>query len=150
MKRLFILLGLIGVIHVLSSFNYKATLLNTKKEINDIYSVGLMSSMTPAFTELDGNLFLAIKTEGHIKVEDGDVIEFIFGKKTKLISFHVNEINQDLIDTGNANIFVMVHHDLALMLKSNRLKQIKVSHNGEVQSFVVNKFWAPDQNMASL
>ena len=109
-----------------------------------------MSSMTPAFTELDGNLFLAIKTEGYIKVEDGDVIEFIFGKKTKLISFHVNEINQDLIDTGNANIFVMVHHDLALMLKSNRLKQIKVSHNGEVHSFMVNKFWAPDQNMASL
>ena len=150
MKRLFILLGLIGVIHVSVGFNSSAKLLSTKKEINDTYSVGLLSLMTPSFTQLDGNLFLAIKTTGPIEVEDGDVIEFIFGKKTKLISFHVNEINQDLIDTGNANIFVMVHHDLALMLKSNRLKQIKVSHNGEVHSFVVNKFWAPDQNMASL
>lgn len=150
MKRLFILLGLIGVIHVSAGFNSSANLLRTKKEINETYSIGLLSIMTPTFTQLDGNLFLAIRTEGPIEVEDGDVIEFIFGRKTRLVSFHVNEINQDLINTGNANLFVMVHNDLALALKKHRLKHINVKHNGEVYSYEVNKFWAPDQYMASL
>ena len=150
MKRLFILLGLIGVIHVSAGFNSSANLLRTKKEINETYSIGLLSIMTPTFTQLDGNLFLTIRTEGPIEVEDGDVIEFIFGRKTRLVSFHVNEINQDLINTGNANLFVMVHNDLALALKKHRLKHINVKHNGEVYSYEVNKFWAPDQYMASL
>jgi len=150
MKKLFILLGLIGVIHVSAGFNSSAKLLRTKKEINETYSIGLLSLMTPSFTQLDGNLFLAIKTEGSIEVEDGDVIEFIFGRKTRLISFHVNEINQDLINTGNANLFVMVHNDLALALKKHRLKNINVKHDGEVYSYEVNKFWTPDQYMTSL
>ena len=150
MKRLFILLGLIGVIHVSVGFNSSAKLLSTKKEINDTYSIGLLSLMTPSFTQLDGNLFLAIKTTGPIEVEDGDVIEFIFGKKNRLISFHVNEINQDLINTGNADLFVMIHNDLALALKSHRLKHINVMHNGDTYSSEVNKFWAPDQFMANL
>jgi hypothetical protein len=150
MKRLFILLGLIGVIHVSAGFNSSANLLRTKKEINDTYSVGLLTPITPSFTQLNGNLFLAIKTASPIEVEDGDVVEFIFGRKTSLISFHVNESNQEIINTGNASLFVMVHNDLAIALKKHRLKHINVRHNSELYSYEVNKFWAPDQYMTSL
>ena len=106
--------------------------------------------ITPLFTQLEGNLFLAIKTTANLDVEDGDVVEFIFDKKNSLVSFHVNEINQDLIDTGNANLFVMIHSELALKLKSHRLQEIKISHNNEVYTLKVDNFWAPDQYMASL
>ena len=150
MKRLFILLGFIGVIHVSAGFNTSAKLLNPKKEVNATYSADLLSLITPSFTQVDGNMFLAIKTEGQVEIEDGDVVEFIFNKRTRIISFHVNDINQDLINTGNASLFVMVHNELALSLKSQRLKRINIKHNDEVISIQVDKFWIPHQYMTSL
>ena len=150
MKRLFILLGLIGVIHVLAGFNTSAKLINPKKEVNDAYSVDLLSRITPAFTQVDGNMFLAINTEGQIEIEDGEVVEFVFNKRIRIISFHVNDINQDFIDTGNASLFVMVHNDLALSLKSHRLKRIIIKHDNKVYSIAVDKFWAPHQYLTSL
>jgi hypothetical protein len=150
MKRLFILLGLIGVIHVLAGFNTSAKLINPKKEVNDVYSVELLSGITPAFTQVDGNMFLAINTDAQIEIEEGDVVEFVFNKRTRIISFHVNDINQDLINTGNASLFVMVHDDLALSLKSHRLKRINITHENKVYSIAVDKFWMPHQYMTSL
>jgi hypothetical protein len=150
MKRLFIILGLIGVIQVSSGFKTAAKLPNPKKEVSDSYSGDLLSQVTPVFTQVDGNLFLAIKTEDQINVEDGDVVEFVFNKRKRIISFHVNEINQELINTEDASLFVMVHNDLALTLKSNRLKQITITHNNEVYSLPVNKFWIPHQYLTSL
>jgi hypothetical protein len=150
MKRLFILLGFIGVIHVLAGFNTSVKPHNPKKEVNDAYSADLLSLITPSFTQVDGNMFLAIKTEGQVEIEDGDVVEFIFNKRTRIISFHVNDINQDLINTGNASLFVMVHNELALSLKSQRLKRINIKHNDEIISIQVDKFWIPHQYMTSL
>jgi hypothetical protein len=150
MKRLFILLGLIGVINVLAGFNTSVNPHNPKKEVNDAYSEELLSLITPSFTQLDGNMFLAIDTEGQVEIEDGDVVEFIFNKRTRIISFHVNDINQDLIKTGNASLFVMVHDELALSLKSRRLKRINIKHNDEVISIQVDQFWIPHQYMTSL
>ena len=149
MKRLFILLGIIGVIHVTAGSGTAVKLVNPKKEINNNYSVGLLSLVTPLYTHLEGNLFLAIKTAGQLEVEDGDVVEFIFDKNTSHVSFHVNEINQDLINTGDASLFVMVHNDLALSLRAHRLRQINVKHDDDIYSLIVNKFWTPDQYMTS-
>lgn len=150
MKRLFLVLGLISVIHVSSGFNTTAKLLNPKKEVSDTYSADLLSHVTPAFTQVEGNLFLAIKTESKLEVEDGDVVEFVFNKRKRIISFHVNEVNQDLIKTGDASLFVMVHSDLALTLKSHRLKRINIRHNDEVYSLPVDTFWVPHQYLTSL
>jgi len=150
MKRLFILLGVIAVIHVLAGFNTSVKLVNPKKEVSDTYSADLLSLVTPEFTQVEGNLFLAIKTEGKLEVEDGDVVEFVFNKRKRIISFHVNEINQDLINTGDASLFVMVHSDLALTLKSHRLKRINIKHNEEVFSLPVDTFWVPHQYLTSL
>jgi hypothetical protein len=150
MKRLFILIGLIGVLQVAAGFNTSAKLLNPKKEGGDYFRSGVLSTITPTFTHLDGNLFLAIATSSDISVEDGDVVEFIFEKGSKLISFHVNEINQDLINKGDASLFVMVHNDLALKLRSHRLQQIIVKHDNEEYSLEVNNIWAPDQHMTNL
>ena len=148
MKILFVLLSFIGMIHVSGGIDATDNSPGTRNEIKN--DDGTHSQSTPSFTQLDGNLFLAIKTESQIKVADGDVVEFIFSKKTKLVSFHVNEINQDLIDSGEANIFVMVHNDLALSLKSHRLQKINIRHNNKVYSLSVNEFWTPDQFMTSL
>jgi hypothetical protein len=147
MQRLFILLALIGVTQIISGFNTSATLVNPLTEIDEDTESNVL---TPRFTELDGNLFIAVKTDDNIEVEDGDVVEFVFNKKTKLISFHINDINQNLIDTGEANLFVMVHQDLALKLRSHRLKQINVIHNGKKQTIKINKFWLPDAHLGSL
>ena len=150
MKRLFILLGFIGVIHVIAGFNTSVKLINSKKGANHTYSADLLSLVTPAFTQVDGNMFLAINTEGSIYIEDGDIVEFVFNKRTMIISFHVNDINQDLINSGNASLFVMVHNELALSLKSQRLKRINIKHNDDVYSLPIDKFWIPHQNMTSL
>ena len=150
MKRLFILIGLIGVINITAGFKTSAKLLSPKKEVHGTYNIDLLSTMKPSFTYLDGNLFLAIKTKNKLIVEDGDVVEFVFEKSNKLISFHVNEINQNLINTGNASLFVMIHNDLALKLRSHRLKQIIVKHQNEVYNLEVNSIWAPDQFMTNL
>ena len=149
MKRIFILIGLVGVINVTAGINTSAKLLSPKKDVHG-NNIDLLSTMKPSYTYLDGNLFLAIKTSKQLTVEDGDVVEFRFEKSNKLISFHVNEINQNLINTGEANIFVMIHNDLALKLKSHRLKQIIVNHDNEVYKLEVNSFWAPDQFMTNL
>ena len=150
MKRLLVILGLIGVVHISTGLNSSATLLNPKKEINDSRSAELLSPLSPLFTELEGNLFLAIQTIEKIYVEDGDVVEFVFSRKSRLISFHINDINQDLIDKGEAQLFVMVHHDLALKLRSNRLKEINITSNGNTFSIPVNNYWVPDNYLTSL
>ena len=144
------LLGFIGVIHVTTGINSSAKLISPKKDLNDIYNASLLSPVTPSYTQLKGNLFLAIETENAIKVEDGDVIEFVFSKHSNVSSFHVNEINQDLIDTRKASLFVMVHNDLALALRSHRLIEVNVHHNDEVSTLDVGQFWVPDQHLASL
>ena len=150
MKRLLIILGLIGVVHVTIGLNPSTTLLNPKKEISDSRSTGILSPLTPTFTELDGNLFLAIQSDDNIKVADGDVVEFVFGRNSKLISFHINDINQDLIDKGEAQLFVMIHQDLALKLRSNRLRDINVINNGKKYAIPVDNYWVPDSYLTSL
>jgi hypothetical protein len=150
MKRLLIVLGLIGVVHISSGLNSSLTLLNPKKEINDNLNAELLSPLTPAFTEIDGNLFLAIQAEEVLNIEDGDVVEFVFGRKSRLISFHINDINQDLIDKGDAQLFVMVHQELALKLKSSRLKEVNIISNKNPYSIQINEFWVPDNYLTSL
>lgn len=150
MKRLFILLGLIGLIHVSAGFNTSAKLVYPKKELNDAYSADLRSFIKPLFTQIDGNMFLAINTDAQIEIEDGDVVEFVFNKRPRIISFHVNDINQDFIDTGNASLLVMVHNELVLSLKSQRLKRIIIRHKNVTYSLPVDAFWMPHQYMTSL
>jgi hypothetical protein len=146
MKKLFILFGLIGVIHVLSGF----MLLEPEKKDNNSSISGTNKPMKPMFTTLDGNMFLAITTEAPINVDDGDVVEFVFDKRNKFISFHVNDTNQDVIDTGEANLFVMISNELALSLKSHRLQAINVIHDGQVYVLAVDSFWTPDEYLGSL
>jgi hypothetical protein len=146
MKKLFILFGLIGVIHVVSGF----MVVSPDKDNNDAIILTDSSPMTPLFTTLEGNIFLAITTETPIKVQDGDVVEFVFDKKNKFISFHVNDSNQDIIDTGEANLFVMISNELALSLKSHRLQEVRVINDGQVYVLAVNNFWTPDEFMSSL
>jgi hypothetical protein len=146
MKKLFILFGLIGVIHVASGF----MVVSPDMDDNDSSILVDSSPMKPLFTTLDGNMFLAITSEEQIKVEDGDVVEFVFDKRNKFISFHVNDSNQDVIDTGEANLFVMISNELALSLKSHRLQEVRVINDGHVYVLVVNKFWTPDEFMSSL
>lgn len=150
MKRLFILLGLIGVIHVSAGFNTSAKLGYPKKELKDAYSADLRSFIKPSFTQIDGSMFLAINTDAQIEIEDGDVVEFTFNNRTRIISFHVNDINQDFIDTGNASLLVMVHNELVLSLKSHRLKRIIIRHKNVTYSLPVDAFWMPHQYMTSL
>lgn len=150
MKRLLIVLGLIGVVHISSGLNSSLTLLNPKKEINENHSAELLSPLTPAFTEIDGNLFLAIQTEEILNIQDGNVVEFVFNRNSRLISFHINDINQDLIDKGDAQLFVMVHQDLALKLRSSRLKAVNVISNDNPYSIEINDFWVPDNYLTSL
>jgi hypothetical protein len=150
MKRLLIVLGLIGVVHISSGLNSSLTLLNPKKEINDNLNAELLSPLTPAFTEIDGNLFLAIQAEEVLNIEDGDVVEFVFGRKSRLISFHINDINQDLIDKGDAQLFVMVHQELALKLKSSRLKEVNIISNKNPYTIQINEFWVPDNYLTIL
>ena len=142
MKKIFIVLGLVGLIHLtlgskpsVGSSNYNDGIVKEK-------SSGLYA---PLFTELDGNLFIAIKGKEAFTIDDGDVLEFEFNKKQKLPSFHINDINQDLIDTGQADLFVMVHHDLALKLKSHKVEMIHITHNGVIHTIQVNRFWIPDE-----
>jgi hypothetical protein len=150
MKRLLIVLGLIGVVHISSGLNSSLTLLNPKKEINDNLNAELLSPLTPSFTEIDGNLFLAIQAEEVLNIEDGDVVEFVFGRKSRLISFHINDINQDLIDKGDAQLFVMVHQELALKLKSSRLKEVNIISNKNPYTIQINEFWVPDNYLTIL
>ncbi len=150
MKKLLMLLGFIGVIHLTTGINSSANLLSPKKESNDMYSAILLSPITPSYTRLKGNLFLAIETEGLIEVVDGDVIEFVFSKHASVRSFHVNEINQDLIDTGKASLFVMVHNDLALALRLHRLVEINILNNKEASTLAVDQFWIPDEHLSNL
>lgn len=150
MKRLLMILGLIGIVHISTGLNSSTTLLDPKKGVNDSINAELLSPLTPSFTELDGNIFLAIQTDTKIDVKDGDVVEFVFGLKSRMVSFHINDANQQLVDTGKAQIFVMVHRDLALKLKSDRLKEIKITNEGNTLSIPVNKFWVPDNYLTSL
>ena len=150
MKRLLIVLGFIGVVHISSGLNTSLTLLNPKKEINENLSAELLSPLAPAFTEIGGNLFLAIQTEEVLNIEDGAVIEFVFTRNSRLISFHINDINQDLIDKGDAQLFIMVHQELALKLRSNRLKAVNIISNDNQHSIEVNEFWVPDNYLSRL
>ena len=57
------------------------------------------------------------------KVNDQDIHndDILRELKKTLKSFHVNDVNQDILDNGDADLLVMVHQDLALALKSNKL-----------------------------
>jgi len=149
MKKLFVILAFIGVINA-TAFNSSARLPNPKKKTVIVDSTDILTPVTAQFTQLDGNLFLAIKVAGQIEAEDGDIIEFIFNNNDKLVSFHINDSNQELIDTGKANLFVMVHHDLALALKSTRLKEINFIQKNQSVLIQVDSFWVPSHNIHNL
>ncbi len=149
MKKLFVILGFIGVINV-AALNSSAKLPNPRKNISDDHLTGILSAVTPLFTQLDGNLFLAIQTQEPIEVTDGTAVEFVFDENAKVISFHINDANQNLINTGVANLFVMIHHDLALKLRSTRLKEINVLQGKNVTKIPVDRFWIPSQNLINL
>lgn len=147
MKKLLVILALISVINV-TAFNASARLFNPKKKFNIEYSTKFLAPVTPQFTLLEGNIFLAIKTDEYLEAVDGDIIEFVFKDKTKLISFHINDSNQELIDTGSANLFVMIHQDLALRLRSTRLKEINLHHDNQIINIPVDDFWIPGKNIS--
>ncbi|GEM_PF-5215911 len=98
----------------------------------------------PVFITLADNIFLAIKVNRPLTVTDGDVVEFVFGKKAKLVTFHINDINQDMLDKGEADLLVMVHQDLALALKDKQLDHIIVHHPDGATTIPVKRNWQPD------
>lgn len=149
MKKLFVILGFIGILNTLSP-NPSVGLTNPGKKNKDEHMAALNPVIAPIFSQLDGNLFLAVKVPGSLKVDDGTVVEFVFDGKPKMISFHINDINQNLIDSGEADLFVMIHHDLALLLKSTRLKELHVINGSDAINVPVGKFWIPGENLAQL
>jgi hypothetical protein len=147
MRTILITLILVGVIKGLSG-----TEINAAKSNEITYSDSFIRptlSTEPQFAELGGSLFLAIETQEDLVLDDGAVIEFKF-KGEALKSFHVNDVNQDVLDQGDADVLVMIHKDLALALKSKRLKEIIITDGDEVTTYEVGEFWQPHNYLTSL
>ena len=147
MKTRLIILGLLGAI-----LNMSAKLVAKRSAaVNSVaYTSGPAAPVQPVFTTLADNLFLAVKVDQELALEDGDIVEFVFGRNHKLVSFHINDINQDLLDRGGANMLVMVHHDLALALRDKILEHINVLHKGKTITIPVKQNWQPDMYLTNL
>ncbi len=146
MKKIFILIAIITILKISTGSDSSANR-GVKPEITIAKTE---PSIVPKFTKLDGNLFLALNLEDSVNLADGTVIEFDFGRKNKIVSFHVNDINQEIIDSGKADVFVMIHQDLALELRNERLNGIKIHSFNEDISIPVGQHWKPDQYLVSL
>ena len=146
MKKIFALLILISILKIPTEVKLSA------HENPAIEKLSLASAdvIAPEFRSLGGNLFLAIDLKEGLELQDGDVVQFDFGGRNKLVSFHINDRNQTVLDSEEAELFVIIHHDLALMLKDHKLKRIKISHKDETITVPVNQVWAPDQNHINL
>lgn len=148
MKSIFIILILVGVAKGLSGVG-----LTDENRSENPYVITSESSdfiAQPMFTELNGSLFLAIQTSNEMTLDDGAVVEFQFKKNGTLKSFHVNDANQDVLNQGEADLLVMVHDDLALALKSEKLMKIKIINGDEVSTLRVNDHWPPHIYLTNL
>ncbi len=141
MKRKIIILGLLSAM-----LNISAKFVVNKSTAHGIAGNEATVEMParPVFITLADNIFLAIKVNRPVAVTDGDVVEFVFGKKDKLVTFHINDINQDMLDKGEADLLVMVHQDLALALKDKQLDHLIVHHPGRATTIPVKRNWQPD------
>ena len=146
MKKIFILIAIITLLKITTGVDSSAGR-STETVDTSAYNVPVI---VPQFTELDGNLFLALDLQDSLFLSDGDIVEFNFGRNNKLISFHVNDINQEIIDSGNANVFVMIPQDLAIELKNERLSSIRIKSSEKEVVVPVNQRWQPDQYIVSL
>ena len=146
MKKIFILIAIITLLKITTGVDSSAGR-STETVDTSAYNVPVI---VPQFTELDGNLFLALDLQDSLVLSDGDIVEFNFGRNNKLISFHVNDINQEIIDSGNANVFVMIPQDLAIELKNERLSSIRIKSSEKEVVVPVNQRWQPDQYIVSL
>ena len=105
--------------------------------------------LEPRFADLNGSLFLALQTDIGHSLEEGTVVDFVFKRQT-IKSFHVNGANQDVLNQGEADVLVMIHQDLALALKTEKLLEIKISGNGRTAAFKVGEIWAPHTYLSKL
>ena len=146
MRTILITLILVGLMEGLSGFGLDTGLRGEDEMTAE--SIALKESPEPQFANLNGSLFLALKTNQSLKLDEGSVVEFIF-KRQSMKSFHVNDANQDILNHDGADVLVMIHHDLAMALKTEKLMTIKITSNGEVSSFEVGDFWAPHRYLSN-
>lgn len=147
MRTILITLILVGAIKGLSGTDMNAAQRDETTTSDSFIRPTLITQ--PQFAELGGSLFLAIETQRGLSLNDGAVVEFKFKGKA-LKSFHVNDVNQDVLDQGEADVLVMIHKDLALALKSNRLQEIIITDGDQVTTYKVGEFWQPHNYLTSL
>ena len=135
MKRFYAIFGLILALYVLSAMNIVGG--------NHQPGRGRKEIPTPQYVSLQGTLFLAIDTPARLHLDDGDVVEFIFSDGSKKVSFHINEANQEVVNTGTASVFVLVPDDMALALRDKAIRKIKVNSAYGDYVLNVNQRWAP-------
>lgn len=148
MRSIFIILVLVGLVKGLTgadigNANSTASLMETNDGIE-------VMNPEPHFTELKGNLFLAVQTPQKLNLEEGAIVEFQFKRNGSVKSFHVNDVNQDVLNQGDADLLVMVHDDLAQALRSHKLMKMKITSGSEVTVVPVNDFWPPHDYLATL
>lgn len=148
MRTIFISVVLIGLFESFSGTEIRADI---SKEANSArYVTPLTITTEPHFSEIGGSLFLAVQTEQYLRLAEGAVIQFDFRKNGSIKSFHVNDANQNIIDQGKADILVMIHQELALALRSNKLAGIKVIDGDRVMNFVIDDYWQPHTHLTNL
>ena len=147
MRTILITLILVGLVEGISGASIKAE--NNKAELSSEIENFDSILIEPRFLELGNNLFLALETGQSLELHEGAVIEFKFRKKS-LKSFHVNDANQDVLNQGNADLIVMVHKDLALALKSEKLVSIKIIDGDKISSVKIDDYWQPHHYLSQL
>lgn len=148
MRSIFIVLVLVGVAKGLSGVG-----ITDENRFENPFIVASESSdlkTQPMFAELKGSLFLAVQTSNGLRLNDGAVVEFQFKKNGSVKSFHVNDANQDVLNQGEADLLVMVHEDLALALKSEKLMKVKITSGDEVTTLRINDYWPPHVYLTNL
>jgi len=120
------------------------------EEPQESFMTDLHTRQRPQFTEINGSVFLVLNTGMNLNIADGAVVEFIFKGPKKQVTFHVNDANQEIIDQGNADLLMMIHEDLALALKHNLLKKLRIINDGVSYSIKVGAYWQPHLYLAKL
>ena len=138
---------LIAIMEGLSVAGFKSAVTSSSGETEIVATPAITNE--PRFAELDGSLFLAIQTDEALKLNEGTVVEFKF-KRKELTSFHVNDANQDVLNQGEADVLVMIHQDLALALKSEKLLALKIIDGDQISTYKVNDFWQPHSFLSEL
>jgi hypothetical protein len=147
MRTILITLILVGIMEGLSG---SVIISDFDKEIARVEKPRTAAKLTePRFTKLDGSLFLAVQTGDSLVLDEGAVVEFQF-KRKNLKSFHVNDANQNVLNHGDADILVMIHQDLALALKNEKLVELRIIDGDKISSFKVDEFWQPHTYLTSL